>query len=160
MNRKNAVFLTLFSVFNFSSSEIIEIEDGKIEGTFMEDRSGDKFHAFLKIPFAEPPTNELRFKAPSPKLPWPNVLNCTVYGPMCSQPNNWNKHPISEDCLHLNVFSKAVPSSDASTELKPVIAYFHGGSFETGLNFFAVTRKVIKIFFGDDKKLSYKSQQD
>jgi para-nitrobenzyl esterase len=133
MNLKLQVLLSNLAFFALSTSEIIEISEGKIEGTVMKDRSGENFHAFLRIPYAEPPINNLRFQPPSPKQPWPNVLNCSVYGPMCSQPNKWNNHPISEDCLHLNVFSKTIPTSDATTEPKPVIAYFHGGAFETGL---------------------------
>jgi para-nitrobenzyl esterase len=117
----------------FAFCEILQIEDGKIEGTLMEDRLKEKFHAFLQIPFAEPPVNDLRFKAPLIKQPWENVLNCMVYGPMCAQPNLWNNSLISEDCLHLNVYSKTIPSSDASVKLKPVIAFIHGGGFETGL---------------------------
>lgn len=155
MNLILQVLFTTFNYFLISSSEIIEIEDGKIEGTLMEDRSGEKFHAFLGIPFAEPPINELRFKAPVFKSPWPTTRNCTVYGPMCSQPNKWNNHPISEDCLHLNVFSKAILISDATADPKPVIAYFHGGAFETGSIVF-VTRKFIKYF---EKKIILRNQQ-
>lgn len=124
----------VFHFFHLRFCEILNIEDGKIEGTFMEDRLGEKFHAFLRIPFAEPPVGALRFKDPSRKMPWASTLNCTSYGPMCSQPAQpFSKFSISEDCLHLNVFSKTLSSSDGSNELKPVIAYFHGGGFETGL---------------------------
>lgn len=120
----------------FVFCEVLQIEDGTIEGIFMEDRLGEKFNAFLAIPFAEPPVNDLRFKAPLPVKPWLNILKCTDYGPMCAQPadkTSFNATFISEDCLHLNVFSKDI--SLTSVELKPVIAFFHGGGFESGLEF-------------------------
>lgn len=112
-----------------STGEIIEIEVGKIEGTLMETRSGEKFHSFLRIPFAERPIGELRFRAPQPMRPWADVKNCTAYGPMCMQPDFWGKFPISEDCLHLNVFTKSV---DKQADPRPVIVFIHGGGFETG----------------------------
>ena len=135
MKLKLEVVLAIFILFHNSSSEIIKIEDGKIEGTLLTDRLGENFHAFLQIPFAESPTGVLRFKPPLPKMPWFNTLNCTVYGPMCSQPKKWNSQKISEDCLHLNVFSKSISSVGSTVKAKPVIAYFHGGGFETGLKF-------------------------
>lgn len=49
-------------IFSSSKSEIVEIEDGLIEGTTMQSRKGMNFHAFLKIPFAKPPVAELRFQ--------------------------------------------------------------------------------------------------
>lgn len=131
---EDLLIIVLFIKISFC--EILQIEDGEIEGILMEDRLGDKFHAFLGIPFAEPPINELRFKAPLPVKPWSNILKCTEYSPMCAQPadkTSFNATYISEDCLHLNVFSKAISST--SIELKPVIAFFHGGAFESGLKF-------------------------
>lgn len=113
-------------LLGLSLSEIIEIEEGKIEGISMKTRGGDNFHAFLKIPFAEPP---LRFKPPVAKEKWTEVLNCTTFGPMCMQENDFaNAYEVSENCLHLNVFTKNLPS-DESPELKPVIAFIHGGGF-------------------------------
>lgn len=121
--------LTIFVLLKSIFSEVVEIENGKIDGAFMETRFGDKFHAFLKIPFAEPPTGELRFQAPVPKSSWTGILNCTSYGPICMQPNLWGRSDIFEDCLHLNVFTK---NADQLTDPLPVIVFIHGGGFETG----------------------------
>lgn len=95
----------------------------------MQSRSGVPFNAFLSIPFAEPPIGALRFRSPVPKQPWNGVLDCTMFGPMCIQ--QWSGLFGSEDCLQLNVFTKNLPSND-TIELKPVIAFIHGGGFESG----------------------------
>ena len=126
MCSKVKVFIC-FLLFDIISAEILQIADGKLEGTVMETRWSESFHAFLKIPFAEPPIGDLRFKEPVKKQPWDGVLNCTVFGPVCMQRDDWGL-PMSEDCLHLNIFTKSL----SSNILKPVIVFIHGGGFESG----------------------------
>lgn len=109
------------------SCQIVQIEDGLIQGRVMQSRSGVPFNAFLRIPFAEPPVGPLRFRSPVPKQPWNGVLDGTMFGPMCIQ--QFSGLFGSEDCLQLNVFTKNLPPT---SELKPVIAFIHGGGFEGG----------------------------
>ncbi|XP_037041115.1 esterase E4-like isoform X2 [Bradysia coprophila] len=109
--------------------QVIQIEDGLILGREMESRSGATFNAFLGIPFARPPIGELRFRAPVRNEPWDGILNCTTFGPVCMQAGAGAA--ASEDCLHLNVFTKNLPSNQTD-QLKPVIVYIHGGGFEVG----------------------------
>jgi carboxylesterase type B len=132
-SRKVLVNLVVwFLLVKFISSEVLMNEDGSIEGSVLLDRRNQPFHAFRKIPYAEPPVGEDRFKAPKSKTPWTNVLDCSQYGPMCAQNDLWNGMiPIDEDCLFLNVFTKNLPSVE-NNELKPVIAFLHGGGFELG----------------------------
>jgi carboxylesterase type B len=119
MTRQVLIFiLTLIISIN---SEVIEIEDGRLEGTVLLSRKGIQFHAFRKIPYAEPPIGNLRFQPPIPNKKWVGTLNATNYGPACMQPNQSIQR--SEDCLHLNVFTKNI----GSTQLKPVIVFIHGG---------------------------------
>jgi acetylcholinesterase len=108
----------------------VEIEDGKIEGTTMTSRLGVSYDAFLRIPFAEPPINELRFQPPQPVKPWSGVHNGTDYGPFCMQKLMMQNsgYLTSEDCLQLNVFTKNL----GQTDLKPTIVYIHGGAWEGG----------------------------
>lgn len=130
-NRNVILSFTLHCLYiTLTSCQIVEIEDGLIEGTIMETRSGVPFNAFLGIPFAEPPIGELRFRPPVPNQPWEGVLNCTTFGPICIQYGGGIF--MSEDCLQLNVFTKNLPSND-TVELKPVIVYIHGGGFESGM---------------------------
>lgn len=44
---------------------IVEIYDGKLEGTFMETYDGESIYAFLGITYGEPPIGDKRFKVSS-----------------------------------------------------------------------------------------------
>ncbi|KAJ9594872.1 hypothetical protein L9F63_013833 [Diploptera punctata] len=95
-----------------------------MRGTTMTSRSGRTFHAFLGIPYAQPPVGDLRFKAPEPPGMWPGVLNATADGPMCMQKNYMDANPQvqgQEDCLYLNVYTHDV-----------MMVYIHGGGFFSG----------------------------
>ena len=84
---------------------------------------------FLGIPYAEPPTGELRFRKSLPIRSMPSPLKATAYGPKCPQRNIRNVTQ-SEDCLYLNVY---VPTnSGAELTKKPVMIWIHGGGFAIG----------------------------
>lgn len=122
---KSVVLVTVVvSILKIVWCEIVEIQDGKINGTILQTRSGTDFFAFRKIPYAQPPVGALRFRAPRPVNKWQGVLDCTNYGPVCWQVTN--VLPTSEDCLHLNVFTKNLPSV-GHANLKPVIVWIQGG---------------------------------
>jgi para-nitrobenzyl esterase len=93
------------------------------------------------IPYAQAPVGELRFRAPQPPLPWPEVREATTFGPVAPQlsvglESRFDVRPDpallpvqSEDCLFLNVW---VPATATSTSQLPVMVWIHGGSFVTG----------------------------
>ncbi|XP_049861708.1 acetylcholinesterase-like, partial [Schistocerca gregaria] len=83
------------------------------------------YTAFLGIPYAEPPTGELRFQAPRPAAAWEGVLNATQYGSDCVQSTGTGY----EDCLYLNVY---VPGTPAEAAALPVLFWIHGGEFGSG----------------------------
>lgn len=122
--------LCLLFFLKGSVSVTLVLDDGVINGTSMVTRLGESFDAFLKLPFAEPPLGDLRFVAPEVNRPWSGVLDATQYSSMCMQINLLSSSPVSEDCLYLNVFTKNL--REGSENLKPVIAYIHGGSFQLG----------------------------
>lgn len=70
-------------------------------------------HAFLGIPFAQPPVGNLRWRAPLPPLPWSGSRATTSLANMCAQigsffgepdPTTFDQPVGSEDCLYLNVW--------------------------------------------------------
>ena len=90
---------------------------------------------FLGIPFAAPPTGELRFKAPQPLPAWkPDVHEAKKHGNVCMQSKLFDRFmrmfapnfSYSEDCLYLDVYSPNVSSS------LPVMVYIHGGGYQSG----------------------------
>src|SRR5579875_2477186 len=68
--------------------------------------------AFLGLPYAAPPTGELRWKAPQAPAAWQGVRDATKFGNRCEQWHVWNDYIFldsgpSEDCLYLNVYTPA-----------------------------------------------------
>ncbi|KAL7039244.1 hypothetical protein ACKWTF_009843 [Chironomus riparius] len=121
------VFILIVNVILFTKCDIIQIEDGYLEGMVMTSRKGVDFHAFMGIPYAEPPVENLRFQAPVQNKNWENILNATAYSPACMQTFN-SRFGRSEDCLYLNVFTRNLDVNAS----KPVIVFIHGGAFRSG----------------------------
>jgi para-nitrobenzyl esterase len=80
--------------------------------------------SFQGIPFAAPPLNALRWKAPQPGPTWSTTLPANVAPPSCPNVNS-GLPGGNEDCLKLNIWVKdPLPTGGA-----PVIVWFHTGSF-------------------------------
>jgi para-nitrobenzyl esterase len=86
--------------------------------------------AFLGVPYAAPPTGELRWKPPEPVARWAGIRDATQFGAACPQlPEPWLIYPHwSEDCLFLNVWTRQM----SARHNQPVIVFFHGGSNRAG----------------------------
>ena len=127
-------FVSLQSVKKSFSGIVVATEEGRVDGSVHTNRWGEVFFAFRNIPFAEPPIGVLRFKAPIPKRPWKEILDSSHFGPMCMQDDFWKGTiALSEDCLHLNVYTKYLPEREkAYKELRPTIVFLHGSGFEAG----------------------------
>jgi len=113
----------------------LRTEFGLVKGLYMQSEPNNrKFAAFLGIPFAQPPVESLRFKAPE----FPNVfypphepLLATQYKGDCAQLELGSSEiKGSEDCLYLNVFTPDI-ELDGSADL-PVMVWIHGGGFLIG----------------------------
>ena len=91
-------------------------------------------NCFRGIPYAAPPTGSLRWRPPQPVVAWQGTRQCTKFGPVAPQlpyakgttyytePDAWD-----EDCLHLNVWSKATPNAKQA-----VMVWIHGGALTRG----------------------------
>lgn len=126
-NYLSAIFL-LISFSFLAQNPVVETNYGKLQG----EKRGD-LNYFLGIPYAKPPVDELRWKAPQEPEDWDGVKAARDFGPAAVQTNVFGDMIYrgdgkSEDCLYLNIWSPALSSS----EKLPVLVYFYGGGFVAG----------------------------
>lgn len=118
------------------SNLIVETQYGKVQGY-----EQGPICVWKGIPFAQPPTEERRFRAPQPPESWTGVRETTRFSPMAPQVAEMGANlvgtmgaervvdprPMSEDCLYLNIWSPGTAG-----EKRPVMVYIHGGAFTLG----------------------------
>ena len=88
--------------------------------------------AFLGVPYAAPPLDDLRFAPPAPAVRWKGVRDASRQAPACLQfaPGGVRETQVtSEDCLYLDVYR---PHGVARSAGLPVIVWVHGGGFTQG----------------------------
>ena len=87
-------------------------------------------HVFRGIPYAAAPLGQLRWRAPQPVRPWRDVRAAQDFGapcwPFAEGIANSGGAP-SEDCLRLNVWTRAQAGADL-----PVMVWLHGGALRFG----------------------------
>ena len=104
-------------------------------GTVVGLELGSGVKAWLGVPFAEPPTGNLRWREPRP-MHWQGVWNADRKMAECPQVmrahdinHYYGEEPMSEDCLYLNVWA---PRDSTPGSKLPVIVYLYGGGFTIG----------------------------
>jgi para-nitrobenzyl esterase len=141
---KNKIFLSLlslaiiFGAWQFwpktkkpptdQLTQIVSAHAGEMRG-FVQ----NGLNIYLGIPYAQPPTGSLRFKAPQALPKWSGIFNAYEFGAVCPQVydavelDNPKENVNNEDCLTLNIWSPADSNSK-----KAVMVFIHGGGFVSG----------------------------
>ena len=111
---------------------VATVDGGNLAGATSQHDSSVR--VFRGIPFAAPPTGELRWRPPQPAPPWEGTLDATEFSPACMQLNREagsfygpGAAEMSENCLYLNVWTAA---NDG--ESRPVMLWLHGGGLRNG----------------------------
>ncbi|MDY6903741.1 MAG: carboxylesterase family protein [Thermodesulfobacteriota bacterium] len=118
--------------FSMDSTTIRTISTGKIIGK----RDENGIATWQGIPYAAPPVDELRWKAPVAPEPWGDnpYMAVATGSPGLQYLDMMNDPPVkfygqtmgSENCLYLNVWAPETPGK------KPVMFWIHGGGESVG----------------------------
>ena len=119
---------------------VLTIDGGQVQGIKGELKG---VYVYKGIPYAAPPIGQLRWKAPQPVVPWEGVRVCDTFGHPGYQvvhypggyTTEWgygDEPAYSEDCLYLNVYTKAPGQTDKKL---PVAMWIHGGGLREGWGF-------------------------
>ncbi|KQV82245.1 hypothetical protein ASD15_09310 [Massilia sp. Root351] len=116
-------------------------------------------HAWLGLPYAQPPVGPLRWKAPRPPGRWSGVREALAFSQPAVQlggitlelpPAQWGRLAGSEDCLTLNVFAPRMTAAEAQAAALPVMFWIHGGANSAGT---AATYTTLRNLAGQDRMI-------
>lgn len=129
---------TMVGVASATNLPTITTSFGELTGMLSPFRDG-AVTVYKGIPYAAPPTGDLRWAEPQSATPWNGTFNATTFGPQCAQQVSSigifssGKTTYSEDCLTLNIWT---PTYNDTTDLAslnlPVYVWIFGGRFEGG----------------------------
>ena len=118
---------------NASNVDAVGVTGGIVRGTVSD--IDPAVAVYRGIPYASPPTGQLRWRQPQDVEPWEGVRTADSYAAGCAQ--NFRAadslygagaETSDEDCLYLNVWTAA---ADATSGL-PVMVWIHGGALTAG----------------------------
>lgn len=110
-----------------------------LAGPVVGSSDADNTFAWLGIPFAAPPVDDLRWRSPQPVESWETPRETVAFrdpcvqlsGPLDGLPEDSGAVVGSEDCLYLNVWSPRAHSG-ADAAKRPVMFWIHGGGNTIG----------------------------
>ncbi len=129
--------LTLVA-YTQGSGPVLKVEGGQILGAGTATAG---VYVYKGIPYAAPPTGDLRWKEPQPVIPWLGVRIMDRFGMQSMQRDRvpgqfyqkefyWMGDGVrSEDCLFLNIWT---PSPGEPDKKLPVAMWIHGGAYMSG----------------------------
>ncbi|KAH8290099.1 hypothetical protein KR044_013383 [Drosophila immigrans] len=120
---------------------------GWLIGRHRSTHNGRHMRAFMGVPYALPPVDELRFQPPVPQPGWEGERLALKDAPICMQRDPFRRDMLiegSEDCLYLNVYT---PDVQVASKPLPVMVWFHGGGWQCGSG--------ISSFYGPDFLLDH-----
>ncbi|KAJ5588061.1 hypothetical protein N7537_010739 [Penicillium hordei] len=118
---------------------------GFVNGIYND--SAHTVRAFLGVPYAEPPVQELRWGPPHPKSPPGRPIDASSFSSPCPQVYTysnesiysvlpsmiWNSGDISEDCLYMNIWAPSFEHRGyRGLRRATVMMFIHGGSYDIG----------------------------
>ncbi|KAJ5940611.1 hypothetical protein N7516_000779 [Penicillium verrucosum] len=123
----------------------VATSSGVVNGIYND--SARTVRAFLGIPYAEPPVQELRWEPPRPKSPPGRPIDASSFSSPCPQVYTysnesiynvvpatiWNSADMSEDCLYLNIWAPSFKRRGyRGLSRAAVMVFIHGGSHDIG----------------------------
>lgn len=124
---EHVVQTTFGEVQQKPTSPEVTLKYGQLRGRSLFFTNIGNTDEFYGIPFAKPPTGDLRFARPVDLDPWlPDTYDLNRRPPVaqCSQPNPYVYY--GEDCLYLNVWTPELKRRQGPN-LMPVFFFIHGG---------------------------------
>jgi len=127
MKRFLIMSLVMFLWLSPENAQTVSTMYGQVQGVM-----NGSVYQFLGIPFAKPPVDSLRWKAPLNPDTWSDILLATGFAPVCPQKKfeqGDTTYTIegSEDCLYLNIWTPLIGEGN-----KPVMVFIHGGGNQQG----------------------------
>jgi para-nitrobenzyl esterase len=124
---KKILLAALFSVFTVASGLAQQPAPVMVEQGLVQGSSEDGLAVYRGIPFATPPVDDLRWRAPLPAAKWEGVRQTTKFAPRPIQ-GSGRSPDASENCLYLNVWTPAISANDHLA----VMVWIYGGGFSSG----------------------------
>ena len=118
-----------------NNDPIARTDYGKLRGYVDEN---NEVVVWKGVPYAKPPVDDLRWKAPEDPEPWHGVRDAISPAPKCTQlftTDEWIRTGAvdpdsSEDCLYVDIYRPERPAYQ--WERLPVYVWIHGGSNNFG----------------------------